>query len=395
MGDSSVWVKVVKSGYERIFSENWPVWVGGILIGILSVFVFAWSRPWGVAGGLRNWGDNLFYFIGIYSTRPMSPLMSSSSLLTLGLLIGAFLSSLLSKQFAFQKAPVLELIKGVVGGVLMGIGSSMAGGCNVGGFFSATSALSLSGLLMMIGLIIGANLGLRYLYWELEHIPSAGGATTPSKSGEGQNFRDIEPYIGLLVFIGILIWAYYYSTQGLTRLAGLLIFGVCFGIIIQRTRFCFVRCFREPFMTGEADYPIAMGAAVIISVIGFAIIKYTGLRPEHIYVVDAVWIGALIGGTIFGFGMVIAGGCGSGSVWRCGEGQSKLMVVVLFFSLSMSLFEKFTDAHPGFKKLLGVKVFLPHYLGYLPSVLLILLVILAYMIWAKWNEETEKFIVEI
>jgi len=144
------------------------------------------------------------------------------------------------------------------------------GGCNARGFLSATSALSLSGLLMMIGLIIGANLGLRYLYWELEHLPS--GATsmvTPSK--DGKSLKEIEPYIGVLVFLGVLLWVWYYSQQGLTRLGGLLFFGVCFGVVIQRSRFCFVRCFREPFMTGEADAPMAICMAVIISVVGFAI----------------------------------------------------------------------------------------------------------------------------
>jgi uncharacterized membrane protein YedE/YeeE len=391
----SEFTKVIKNGYSKIFYENWPLWVGGILIGILSILTFMWSRPWGVAGGVRNWGDNLFYLIGLYSKKPMNPLLSSSSLLTLGLLIGAFLSALLSKQFAFQRAPLLEIIKGMVGGILMGIGASMAGGCNVGGFFSATSALSLSGLLMMFGLMVGANLGLRYLYWELEHLPSAGGGGTSSSSKESKGLKSIEPYLGVIGILAILLWVWYYSQQGLTRLGGLLLFGVCFGIVIQRTRFCFVRCFREPFMTGEADAPIAMAVAVIISVLGFAILKYTGLRPEHIYVVDAVWFGALIGGLIFGFGMVIAGGCGSGSVWRCGEGQSKLMVVVFFFALSMSLFEKFTDTHPAFKKFLGTKIYLPEYIGYVPSVILVILIMVFYMIWAKWNEETEKFVVEL
>jgi len=124
----SVVKKIVIQGYSKIFYEKWPLWIGGILIGILSVLTFAWSRPWGVAGGVRNWGDNLFYWLGLYSTKSLSPLLSSSSLLTLGLLIGAFLSALLSKQFAFQKVPVLEIIKGMVGGILMGIGASMAGG---------------------------------------------------------------------------------------------------------------------------------------------------------------------------------------------------------------------------------------------------------------------------
>ncbi|MFP4086526.1 MAG: hypothetical protein ACLFUL_07005 [Desulfobacteraceae bacterium] len=37
------------------------------------------------------------------------------------------------------------------------------------------SALSFSGIAMMVGLIIGAYLGLRYIYRELEHLPSGSG----------------------------------------------------------------------------------------------------------------------------------------------------------------------------------------------------------------------------
>lgn len=49
-----------------------------------------------------------------------------------------------------------ELLKGGVGGLLMRMGAVLAFGCNVGGFFSATSALSLSGLTMMLELGAGA-----------------------------------------------------------------------------------------------------------------------------------------------------------------------------------------------------------------------------------------------
>ena len=47
-----------------------------------------------------------------------------------------------------------------------------------------------------------------------------------------------------------------------------------------------------------------------------------------------------MGGVIFGIGMLLAGGCGSGSVWRAGEGQFKLILAVITFSMSNSLFKK-------------------------------------------------------
>lgn len=384
---------IFKRAYAAVFYENWPVWLGGILIGIMSVLTFAWGRPWGVVGGLRNWADWFFHQLGLYSHAPASPLTSTNSILTLGLLWGAFGAALLSKQFALRMAPGLELIKGVVGGCLLGIGSAMAGGCNVGGFYMATSALSAAGLAMMVGLIIGAYLGLRYLYWEMTHLPSGSPA---SKGGEKRiNLLPIEPYIGALVFLGALVAAWFYARAAYTRVGGLLLCGIAFGVIIQRTRFCFVRCFRDPFMTGEGDMVRAVTYSVIISILGFAALKWTGLRPENVYVTPNFWFGGLVGGIVFGFGMLISGGCGSGSVWRAGEGHIKLMVVVVCFALSNSLFKVLLNVSKGFTALLGKRVFLPDFLGYKWTVILLIVLFLIYSLAATWNEETDKFTVEM
>lgn len=387
---------ILRRGYQTIFFENWPMWLGGLLIGIFSIVTFAWARPWGVAGGLRNWGDWFFSLVGAYEHKPLSPLISTNSILTLGLLWGAFGSALMSKQFAIRMAPPLELLKGIVGGSLMGIGAAMAGGCNVGGFYSAISALSFSGLAMMGGLIIGAYLGLRYLYWELEHLPSGstGGDVTKEREG-GFSWLQIEPFLGAAIFLAAIVCAWIYSREAFTRVGGLLLCGIAFGVIIQRTRFCFVRGFRDPFMTGEGEVPRAIAISITISMLGFAALKWTGLRGEGVYVPQAFWFGGLVGGIIFGFGMVIAGGCGSGSVWRAGEGQVKLILAVICFALSTSLFKALIKSSQGLTALMGHRVFLPDYLTYKWTLIIIVLIMFIYYMVATWNEETDKFTVEL
>ncbi len=394
--NKSVFFGILQRGYQAIFYENWPMWLGGLLIGILSVITFAWARPWGVAGGLRNWGDWFFHLVRLYHNKPISPFISTNSILTLGLLWGGFGSALLSKQFAIRPAPPLELAKGIVVGILMGIGATLAGGCNVGGFYSAVSALSFSGIAMMIGLIMGAYLGIRYLYWELEHLPSgsAGGAPA-SKEKKGFSLREAEPYIGALVILGAIVFAWVYANQALTTVGGLLLCGVGFGIIIQRCRFCFVRGFRDPFMTGEAEVARAITISLIISILGFAALKWTGLRGEHVYVPQAFWFGGLVGGIIFGVGMVIAGGCGSGSVWRAGEGQVKLILAVFFFALSTSVTKLWIKGSSALTKLMGSRVFIPDYISYRWTIILLIAFLLIYYLLAVWNEETDKFTVEL
>lgn len=394
--EKSVLLGIYQRGYQKIFYENWPIWLGGVLIGIMSVITFAWARPWGVAGGLRNWGDWIFYLLGVYKDEPLSPLLSTGSVLTLGLLWGAFGSALLSKQFAIRFAPRLELLKGIVGGSLMGTGAAMAGGCNVGGFYTALSAMSASGFAMMVGLLMGAYIGLRYLYWEIEHLPSGGASgDAPPSPGKGFSLLQVEPYVGAAVLLGALVAAWFYAREAYTSVGGLLLCGAAFGIIIQRTRFCFVRGFRDPFMTGEAEVPRGIAISLIISLLGFAALKWSGLRGEQVYVPQAFWFGGLVGGIIFGFGMVIAGGCGSGSVWRAGEGQIKLMLAVFFFTLSMSIVEAWINGSKTLTALMGHRVFLPDVINYWWSVILLVFLMIVYYMITTWNEETEKFLVEM
>jgi hypothetical protein len=148
-------------------------------------------------------------------------------------------------------------------------------------------------------------------------------------------------------------------------------------------------------MTGEAEVTKALAVSLLISIIGFTALKWTGLRDEGMYVPQAFWFGSLLGGIIFGFGMVLAGGCGSGSVWRAGEGQVKRMVAVVCFALSMSLFEAWTASSSTLAALMGHRVFLPDFLTYKWTLGFLILLMLAFYLLAAWNEETERFTVEM
>src|SRR3989442_4678051 len=159
--------------YAALFARPWLVWGSAVLIATLNVFLFAFDRPWTASDGLRNWGDWALTGVGLVR-RPdlLAPWFYSGSLLNIGVIVGGTIAALLSREFAVRVPARAELAKGAAGGILMGVGAVLAFGCNIGGFFSATSALSLSGLGMMLGLGAGAFLGLRYLFWEAAHRPN-------------------------------------------------------------------------------------------------------------------------------------------------------------------------------------------------------------------------------
>src|SRR5258708_6739383 len=171
----------LRAQWDALVSRAWPVWGAALLVATLNVFLFAFDRPWTASDGLRNWGDWVLTGVGLVR-RPdlLAPWLYSGSLLNIGVIVGGTIAALLSREFAIRVPARAELAKGSAGGLLMGVGAVLAFGCNIGGFFSATSALSLSGLGMMLGLAAGAYLGLRYLLWEVAHRPgwSRGGGRT-------------------------------------------------------------------------------------------------------------------------------------------------------------------------------------------------------------------------
>jgi uncharacterized membrane protein YedE/YeeE len=389
-------VAFFREQYGKIFGQPWPVMGSALMIAALNVFLFAFDRPWTASDGIRNWGDWLLQSVGILNQPDLlSPFLYSGSVLNLGLLLGAFSAALLSHEFGIRKAPSVELIKGAAGGLMMGSGAVLSFGCNIGGFFSAVSALSLSGVAMMLGLGLGAFLGTRYLSWEAWRSPPAGAdefqspCPPPTQTNPSAPFAGLQPAIGLLVILGLIIAVYIYRRSGYEPQAGFLLFGVGFGFIFQRSRFCLVRAFREPFLSGESDHARSAALALTLSMIGFSILKATDLKDATEWVFPSFWLGALLGGSLFGIGMVIAGGCGAGSIWRAGEGHLKLWVAVLFFALGASLMRLFL-VRAELLGQLGAAVFLPGVVGWGTAVWSIVTLMAAWYLMVGWNEHRKR-----
>lgn len=370
--------------YRALFGRPWDVTTAAVLVAAINVFLFAFDRPWTASDGVRNWGDWVFTGLGVVARPDLAaPWLYSGSLIDLGVIVGALAAALLAREFAIRVPAPGELVKGGVGGTLMGTGAMLALGCNIGGFFSATSALSLSGLCMMIGLLAGAFLALRYLVWETERRPewSSGAGRVYARAGPEGGWQ---PALGALVLALALGAAFAYG-RGI-----FLLFGVAFGVVFQRSRFCLVRAFREPFMTGDGEHTRAAAAAVVLSMLGFAILKFTDLKDRGEWVFASAGPGALAGGLLFGLGMTLAGGCGAGAIWRAGEGQVKLWVAVACFALSASLSRLILQQTGALTKL-GWAVFLPSALGWGAAIALVVAVMAAWAAFATWNEATRKF----
>jgi len=373
--------------YAAVFGRPWPVWGAALLVATINVFLFAFDRPWTASDGLRNWGDWVLTGLGLSPRADLiAPWLYSGSLLNLGVLLGGLVAALLSREFAIRVPPRGELVKGVGGGLLMGLGAMLAFGCNIGGFFSAVSALSLSGFGMMLGLGLGAFLGLRYLMWEMERRPAWSSGAARVYGAPATDARSRQPWVGLGLALALVALPFVYARGGYPAQGVFLLFGLVFGVVFQRSRFCLVRAFREPFMTGDAEHTRAAALALGVSMLGFAILKFTDLKDKGDWVFAAAGIGGVAGGTLFGVGMTLAGGCGAGSIWRAGEGQVKLWVALAGFALGASL-ARLALVQAGALAKLGWAVFLPSVLGWGGAIVLTLVVLAAWAFLATWNED--------
>ena len=397
MDSESFWGSIkeeTRKNYIAIFEQDWPSWLAGIFIAILALLIFLWQSPWGIAGGYRNWGDWFYYFIGTNDTRPDMPWINAMSVSNFGLFAGALASALMSRQFKVRKTSGLEYAKGIIGGILMGAGAALAGGCNVGGFYTAVGVFSMGGYAMMIGLGAGAFIGLKYLLWEMEKFPPKMDPAPQAKTKKEPrlDWAKLQPYFGGTIFLAAVAVFYLYSSFDKTQIGGLLFFGLLIGLVMHRSRFCFVRAFRCPFMTGDAEIVRVVAMSLMIYGLGSAVIKWSYLQPPEMGVYHPFWLGSLSGGTIFGIGMLLAGGCASSTLWRIGEGHTKLVLTLIAFALTNSWLNNLLKT-TGIDPKLGKGVFMPEILTWSLGLPLFLLFLLFWALVAIWNEKTEKFVI--
>ncbi len=402
------WMAGLKDDYRAVFVEPWSPYLGVVMLLLVVLGLMASGLFWGVFGGLKLWGDWFNHLIGAGGLlglphEPESLLMHRISLMNLALLLGAFAAALMSRQFIINRPPRLEYVWAAMGGIFMGIGATLAGGCTVGGFLIPLLHASPAGMVMWLGLLVGAALGLKVLLWTMEHV--SWGMTAPPVLKVPSRVLALYPWIGLGVVLLVMAWAarwYASEEEKLVARALIVLGGFGIGFVMHRSRFCVARALREPLMTAEGDMTKAVILMLALGIPLASLVFQMKLLDPYVGIPPRFWLGSLLGGVLFGFGMIFAGGCGTGSLWRAAEGHLKLWVAVFFFAWSGStasaLFGKagWTLAEMNLDLLeesrLGYQAYFPAMLGgwgwtYLAAAGFLAL----WYLLVRYNESTERF----
>lgn len=178
---------------------------------------------------------------------------------------------------------------------------------------------------------------------------------------------------------------------GTPRLALYWLFGLLFGVIVQRSRFCFVSAIGNFTLFRDGRLLKGILAGLFIATIGFAVIMYqqspdpaSGI-PAGAYVSPFGWH-LVLAGIIFGLGMVLAGGCILGTLYRIGEGAVASLVALLGIIIGMGVLQ---HNWPWWYRYISTlpAVWLPQHIGWIASVALTLVVIAA-LFWLVSRSKT-------
>jgi uncharacterized membrane protein YedE/YeeE len=196
--------------------------------------------------------------------------------------------------------------------------------------------------------------------------------------------RDNQIFIGIALLVAIIGIGFFIGNHQ-PKSALLWGLGTAAGFILQRSRFCFAASLRDPLLTGGVSLTKAVVIAIATASVGFAAFQYLAAVKGSVIPgnIDPVGIHTVVGAVLFGIGMVIAGGCASGTLMRVGEGSLMQMITLVFFLIgSLWGAKNFGWWSINFMPKQGV--FLPDVFGWPLAIAIHFTLLLAIFILADW-----------
>ncbi|WP_337970169.1 YeeE/YedE family protein [Virgibacillus salexigens] len=160
-------------GWKRIFRGSWPLFAAAIVLAVLNALtLMTRGAPWGITSAFALWGSKVAQFFGVDVTSwgywqganaqvlESSIFADSTTVLNLGVILGAFLASAAGGLFKFTKLNLKNIAASIIGGLLMGYGARLAFGCNIGAYFGGIASFSLHGYVWGILALAGTFIAL-------------------------------------------------------------------------------------------------------------------------------------------------------------------------------------------------------------------------------------------
>ncbi|RST90407.1 YeeE/YedE family protein [Vagococcus humatus] len=170
--------------YHKFFIERWSFVTGAILLSVVSIFILITTqKAWGVTSAFTVLDVYVLQKLGMTFESPAFEsilekvnaglLQDGGTIRNIGLVFGSLIAFLLAGRFKFNfRFKGKDGVYFAVGGLMMGVGSRMAKGCNIGALYSAITNFSLSGWVFLIALTLGGIVGLKAFAGKVCIIPN-------------------------------------------------------------------------------------------------------------------------------------------------------------------------------------------------------------------------------
>lgn len=113
--------------------------------------------------------------------------------------------------------------------------------------------------------------------------------------------------------------------------------GLLYGVVAQISGFCLNSAIRNQIKHHQGDKLRSFLLAMAVALAGTQVIAETGLVDisGSIYATSRVsWVLTILGGLLFGYGMILARGCGARTLVLLGQGNLRSLVVLLCLGIS-------------------------------------------------------------
>jgi uncharacterized membrane protein YedE/YeeE len=113
--------------------------------------------------------------------------------------------------------------------------------------------------------------------------------------------------------------------------------GFLFGFFLQKGDLCGASAFSEVLLMKDTRKVAGLWVVIVVAMAGFAVLDGLGwvqLNPKPLF-----YASYLVGGVLFGVGMVLAGGCVSGCLYKAGAGNLNSIVALVGIPLGVMAVE--------------------------------------------------------
>lgn len=308
------------------------------ILGILSALYFALTGTvWAVTGEFTRLGGHVVEWFGAdvqnwqyfqeVTTLTGAPTDRTDGWIVIAMLAGSLIAALYSGDFRFRLPPLKRrFVQALVGGIIAGFGARLAYGCNLAAMFTGIPQFSLHAWIFTAATALGTLIGVKIIkqrWWRGPVRPVPVTLEKLASASDAQKKKLRHRSTATVVVLALIGAASMYVATGRVMLSVAIVFGTVFGVLIQRGQICFTAAFRDLGVTRKTKLHdsliIGLAAAVLTT---WLVLQIGGMDP----VTKPAGIGTVLGGVLFGLGIIMAGACETGMMYRAMEGQIAAVV---------------------------------------------------------------------